>query len=199
MLFYLLTIYSGAVIGFCQETAPLGRLPGWDDSSWGYHGDSGELFHSYDYRGRTYAEGFGKNDVVGCCVMPEERTAHFTRNGKRLRMSRSLPFSLSLYCVCWIWYALISCGNIDHSSVSPSSYMVCALILRCFSIYSTCIWRSPYSWSSVPMCRVGGYRSTCSGTFWQASIQLWWRWCGWTSGERPWNLVFAVNKSYVRI
>jgi SPRY domain len=89
MSFYLLNIYSGAVIGFCQDTAPLERLPGWDDSSWGYHGDSGEVFHAHSYRGRMYAEGFGMKDVVGCCVMPEERTVYFTKNGKRLRMSRS--------------------------------------------------------------------------------------------------------------
>ncbi|CAI2195449.1 2765_t:CDS:2, partial [Funneliformis geosporum] len=28
-------------IGFCTKSASLNKLPGWEDSSWGYHGDDG--------------------------------------------------------------------------------------------------------------------------------------------------------------
>jgi hypothetical protein len=31
-------------IGFCGPNMSLGRLPGWDDISWGYHGDDGNSF-----------------------------------------------------------------------------------------------------------------------------------------------------------
>lgn len=55
---------------------------GWDKGSWGYHGDSGELFTSKE---RTnYGQSYAKGDIVGCGVDFDKEVAFFTLNGKYL-------------------------------------------------------------------------------------------------------------------
>jgi Ran-binding protein 9/10 len=54
-------------------------MTGWDHSSWGYHGDDGQLFVEGG-DGRSYSEGFGTGDIVGCHFMPNEGVT-FTKNG----------------------------------------------------------------------------------------------------------------------
>ncbi|KAJ2892093.1 hypothetical protein GGI21_005688, partial [Coemansia aciculifera] len=56
------------------------RLPGWDQGSWGYHGDDGNSF-SGDGRGSKYGPGFTTGDTVGCGVDFTKRRIFFTRNG----------------------------------------------------------------------------------------------------------------------
>jgi Ran-binding protein 9/10 len=60
-------------IGFQASTVPLGRLPGWEDLSWGYHGDDGHSFcccgtgKQYGYIQLTRPV-FTTGDVIGCCI-----------------------------------------------------------------------------------------------------------------------------------
>ncbi|KAJ1328526.1 hypothetical protein BSLG_010258 [Batrachochytrium salamandrivorans] len=67
-------------IGFCTATFSLSRLPGWDDLSWGYHGDDGNIFSGAG-SGKTYGPTYTTGDVVGCCINFVDMTASFTKNG----------------------------------------------------------------------------------------------------------------------
>jgi hypothetical protein len=61
-------------------------MPGWDDETWGYHGDDGGLFHGES--DQMLARGndlFGQGDVLGCYIDPFRRIAIFTKNGKVMR------------------------------------------------------------------------------------------------------------------
>jgi hypothetical protein len=56
-----------AGIGFCSEDVNLGRLPGWEAHSYGYHGDDGHAFHGSG-TGRAFGPGFTTGDVVGALL-----------------------------------------------------------------------------------------------------------------------------------
>lgn len=56
-----------AGIGFCAEDVNLGRLPGWEPRSYGYHGDDGHAFHGSG-TGRPFGPGFTTGDVVGALL-----------------------------------------------------------------------------------------------------------------------------------
>jgi ankyrin len=71
-------------IGFCAEHAPLDRFVGWDQNSWGYHGDTGTTFEHNEY-GQGYDKGYAKGVTIGCGVHFEKETAFFTRDGELIR------------------------------------------------------------------------------------------------------------------
>jgi hypothetical protein len=56
---------------------------GWDEGSWGYHGDDGKTFDN----GRNnetrdiYGPRYDTGDVIGCGVNFGQRIAFFTKNG----------------------------------------------------------------------------------------------------------------------
>ncbi|CAI2184052.1 10232_t:CDS:2, partial [Funneliformis geosporum] len=56
-------------------------MPGWEDSSWGYHGD-GNVF--FNFAGKPYGSKFTTGDTVGCCVNFRNNTVLYTRNGVNL-------------------------------------------------------------------------------------------------------------------
>jgi Ran-binding protein 9/10 len=64
-------------------------MPGWEPSSWGYHGDDGE-FYSGSGHGTTYGDKFGTGDVVGCHITVDKGIT-FTKNGAFLSKKRSSP------------------------------------------------------------------------------------------------------------
>ncbi|CDH60069.1 ran-binding protein 10-like [Lichtheimia corymbifera JMRC:FSU:9682] len=66
-------------IGFCHRENNLDILPGWEDNSWGYHGDDGNSFHDGDPT--RYGPLFTTGDVVGCGVDIAQGKAFFTKNG----------------------------------------------------------------------------------------------------------------------
>ena len=63
----------------------MNRLPGWEPESWGYHGDDGNAFCSHG-PGKSYGPQFTANDVIGCGVNFNNRSAFFTKNGVHLGM-----------------------------------------------------------------------------------------------------------------
>ncbi|KAI8929037.1 hypothetical protein BC831DRAFT_445150 [Entophlyctis helioformis] len=67
-------------IGFCGSKVPLGRLPGWEDMSWGYHGDDGFSFNGSG-TGKPYGPVFTTGDTIGCCLNFMNMSASFTKNG----------------------------------------------------------------------------------------------------------------------
>ncbi|KAG0171165.1 hypothetical protein DFQ29_008975 [Apophysomyces sp. BC1021] len=67
-------------IGFCGTDNKLNRLPGWDEGSWGYHGDDGHSFAGCGI-GKGYGPSFTTGDTVGCGVNFADNTAFYTKNG----------------------------------------------------------------------------------------------------------------------
>ncbi|KAG9101456.1 hypothetical protein FRC06_003016 [Ceratobasidium sp. 370] len=71
-------------IGFSTSKVQLNRLPGWEPSSWGYHGDDGNSFAGQS-EGTPYGPVFGTGDVIGCGVDFTEGRAFYTKNGEFLK------------------------------------------------------------------------------------------------------------------
>ncbi|BGP42022.1 hypothetical protein JCM10449v2_006019 [Rhodotorula kratochvilovae] len=54
-------------IGLSDRNVPLGRLPGWEDKSYGFHADDGRAFCSQG-NGEEFGPTFSTGDVVGCGI-----------------------------------------------------------------------------------------------------------------------------------
>jgi len=88
-----LTIWNSVIgIGMCDGSAPSASMPGWNEGSWGYHGDDGKKFLWYG--NRLYGPTYGKGDVVGCGFEYCTKSIFFTKNGEHLGKAAS-PFILS--------------------------------------------------------------------------------------------------------
>jgi len=94
---------GGAGVGASGPQLPaalmkqLGRLPGWEASSWGYHGDDGFKFHGSG-TGTGYGPQYSTGDTAGCLYNAIEGTLMFTRNGVELGVAFTgvtLPMALS--------------------------------------------------------------------------------------------------------
>ncbi|KAI8903866.1 concanavalin A-like lectin/glucanase domain-containing protein [Gorgonomyces haynaldii] len=84
-------------IGFQGSSVPLGRLPGWEDLSWGYHGDDGHSF-ACSGTGKNYGPVYTTGDVVGCVMNFTHKTVSFTKNGMLLGVAfRDIPTNVNLY------------------------------------------------------------------------------------------------------
>ncbi|KAF8746254.1 hypothetical protein AX14_000052 [Amanita brunnescens Koide BX004] len=70
-------------IGFVGHDVKLNRLPGWEQNSWGYHGDDGCSFAA-EKSGNPYGPIYGTGDVIGCGIDFTTNKAFFTKNGNLL-------------------------------------------------------------------------------------------------------------------
>jgi hypothetical protein len=61
----------------------LNRLPGWERSSYGFHGDDGNSFRESG-SGTPFGPGFTTGDVIGCGYCPAARHIMYTKNGSEL-------------------------------------------------------------------------------------------------------------------
>ncbi|KAJ3204347.1 Ran-binding protein 9, partial [Clydaea vesicula] len=84
-------------IGFCTEKVNLQRLPGWDQNSWGYHGDDGHSFQCCG-TGKNFGPTFTTGDIIGCGINFYEKCCFFTKNGVFLGIAfKNLDTSLKLF------------------------------------------------------------------------------------------------------
>ena len=57
-------------------------LIGWDNDSWGYHGDDGKIYCLGS--GKLYGPLFTTDDAIGCCLNFTNNTVFYTKNGVNL-------------------------------------------------------------------------------------------------------------------
>ncbi|KAI1701982.1 SPRY domain-containing protein [Ditylenchus destructor] len=105
VVYYLTKIVNGGTndydnymgIGLSEKTVNINRLPGWDPTSYGYHGDDGNFFSSSG-KGVEYGPTFTTDDIVGCGVNFVTREIFFTKNGTHLGFAaRNIQTSSDLY------------------------------------------------------------------------------------------------------
>ena len=78
-------------IGLTTSGTDLSRAPGWDNGTYGYHGDDGNKFAAQN-QGTPYGPIFKQNDVIGCFVNYESQTCFYTINGKSLGIAfKNIP------------------------------------------------------------------------------------------------------------
>lgn len=70
-------------VGLCRQDVLLSRLPGWEDDSWGYHGDDGHSFCCQG-TGKDYGPKFSTGDVIGCAINFASGECFYTKNGVHL-------------------------------------------------------------------------------------------------------------------
>lgn len=84
-------------VGFSTPKPSLTRLPGWEQDSWGYHGDDGYIF-ACSASGKPYGPKFSSLDVIGCGINFRTGSAFFTKNGIYLGMTASRKKLQREYC-----------------------------------------------------------------------------------------------------
>ncbi|KFG81281.1 SPRY domain containing protein [Metarhizium anisopliae] len=70
-------------VGFATKDATMARPVGWEENSWGYHGDDGRCFSGTN-TGRPFGPTFSTGDIIGCGVNFRDHTAFFTKNGVKI-------------------------------------------------------------------------------------------------------------------
>lgn len=108
-------------IGLSEKSVSLNRLPGWDQTSYGYHGDDGNFFSSSG-KGVEYGPTFTTGDVVGCGLNFVTRELFFTKNGQHLG-----NFFLSWR---FVWYLFLLKKEWPTQIPSHCS-MICTQLLVC--------------------------------------------------------------------
>lgn len=64
-----------------RSFSPSNKMPGWDLTSYGYHGDDGGIFHGKGDMLKLYGPAFGPGDTVGCGLEYSTRRIFFVKNG----------------------------------------------------------------------------------------------------------------------
>ena len=91
-------------VGFCTNAFDLNRMPGncnlcffincqliniiiiligWENNSWGYHGDDGKFYYCSG-KGKPYGPLFTTGDTIGCCISFLSNMKFYTKNGIHL-------------------------------------------------------------------------------------------------------------------
>ncbi len=64
-------------VGFSDKGFKMGKQPGWEPGSYGYHGDDGKKFHA-NGSGEAFGPQFGAGDVVGAGLHIQRQEIFFT-------------------------------------------------------------------------------------------------------------------------
>jgi len=85
-----------AIGGAMSDAALEKALPGWNENTFGYHGDDGNLFVNDGTKGKKMGPTFGKGDVVGCGIRKKLAVTmvYWTKNGKKIS-SKKLGFNMN--------------------------------------------------------------------------------------------------------
>lgn len=83
-------------VGLAAADVNMQRLPGWDNKSYGYHGDDGHSFCSSG-TGVEYGPKFTTGDVIGCGYNLVENICFYTKNGLNLGKAFENLAAVSLY------------------------------------------------------------------------------------------------------
>ncbi|XP_062517586.1 uncharacterized protein LOC134192844 [Corticium candelabrum] len=89
--YFEMTIVSAGIdgasgIGVTRKGYPLDAMPGWQEGSYGFHGDDGHLFYGNSGKGHELSTPVEVGEVVGCGLnfSQEPPKLFFTRNGQKL-------------------------------------------------------------------------------------------------------------------
>eukprot|EP01023_Acetabularia_acetabulum_P019594 TRINITY_DN199_c2_g1_i1.p1 TRINITY_DN199_c2_g1~~TRINITY_DN199_c2_g1_i1.p1 ORF type:complete len:372 (-),score=29.15 TRINITY_DN199_c2_g1_i1:202-1317(-) len=75
---------SGVIgIGLCQPQVNKFRQPGWENNSYGYHGDDGKKFYSSGV-GQPYGPTYTTHDVIGVLYSQMAKTITYFKNGQKI-------------------------------------------------------------------------------------------------------------------
>lgn len=84
-------------VGLTSKKVEINRLPGWDEISYGYHGDDGHFFESAG-KGISYGPTYTTGDTIGCGINFMTRELFFTKNGEFLGIaSKNVIIEENLY------------------------------------------------------------------------------------------------------
>ena len=73
-------------VGICVRNTPLDRFPGWTPTSFGYHGDDGNIFCESDADPKYFPEKpFKSGDAIGVCLDFNSMTLTFSRKKKEVQ------------------------------------------------------------------------------------------------------------------
>jgi SPRY domain len=70
-------------------------MPGWNEHSFGYHGDDGGIYHASGRMLTQFGEIFGAGDTIGCGIDYRTNRVFFTRNGEFLGRAFTLPKAIA--------------------------------------------------------------------------------------------------------
>ncbi|KAK9806165.1 hypothetical protein WJX72_003712 [[Myrmecia] bisecta] len=83
-------------VGFTDKNFKLGRQPGWEANSYGYHGDDGKKFNNMAH-GQDYGPKFEAGDIIGAGLHLGKQEMFFTKNGKHLGLAFREIVTVPLY------------------------------------------------------------------------------------------------------
>jgi hypothetical protein len=142
---------SCIAVGVATKQFPLlGRFPGWDSSSYGWHSDDGQAFHNSGH-GTPFQRGYGPGDVIGCGVdllpcLPTDRRGYdasaarlfFTRNGRMAGYAfERLDARRAWYPVIGVDAAWLLRVNFGRDPVRPFAFPLHKFAGRQFHVYAS--------------------------------------------------------------
>ncbi|KAI2629596.1 ankyrin repeat-containing domain protein [Hypoxylon sp. NC1633] len=69
-------------VGFCEEYSRLNAAVGWEEGSYGWHGDDGSIFRGNVSRSLGDDYKYGRGSTIGCGIDFDHESAFFTRDGQ---------------------------------------------------------------------------------------------------------------------
>lgn len=91
-----------STVEFKPYAGHVGRLPGWDSNSYGYHSDDGGFFHNRGVMQCTLGRGYGPGDTVGCGIdyTPGDHEGpriFFTINGSMISYAKCVSADVDFF------------------------------------------------------------------------------------------------------